>query len=265
MPPCHLILIRHGNTAGNDGGPNAPMSGWHDVPLSERGRCQAYELGRYLATEVSIEAMYSSPLNRTRETARIALGSLDEVKYCDGLREINCGDVDGMPIGEVEARYPEHWHANLRQEDDQFRWPGGESYQELRDRCLAVMRAIAAAHAGQRVLVFTHAGVISQMLGAIHRLPAARWELFRPGNASLTYVDWQSDKGDLLGFDVRSTSTASPWPDCRDTHEPRPTLHGDAAFALQSMEDAEKINGRRGERSQAPGAPLHRATPASFL
>jgi broad specificity phosphatase PhoE len=199
MPPCHLILIRHGHTAGNDSGPNAPMSGWTDVPLSARGRCQAYALGRHLAANVSFDAMYSSPLDRALETARIALGSLDEVRWCDGLREIACGDVDGMPVGEVEARYPERWHANLRQEDDHFRWPGGESYQELRDRCLATIRAIARAHGGQRVLVFTHAGVISQVLGALHHVRAARWESFRPSNASLTYVDWQGDEGELAG------------------------------------------------------------------
>jgi broad specificity phosphatase PhoE len=123
------------------------------------------------------------------------------MRWCDDLREIDCGDVDGMPVGDVEARYPERWRANLRQEDDHFRWPGGESYQELRERCLAAVRAIAGAHRGQRVMVFTHAGVISQLLGAIHGLGAARWESFRPSNASLTYIDWQGDEGELVGFD----------------------------------------------------------------
>ena len=177
------------------------MSGRTDVPLSARGRCQAHALRRYLAAGVVFDAVYSSPLARALETARIALGSAGEVRWCDGLREIDCGDVDGMPVGDVEARYPERWSANLRQEDDHFRWPGGESYQELRGRCLAAVRAIAGAHCGQRVMVFAHAGVISQILGAIHGLRPARWESFRPSNASLTRVDWQGDKGELVGFD----------------------------------------------------------------
>lgn len=201
MPPCRLILVRHGHTAGNAGGSRAPMSGWTDVPLSARGRCQASALGRYLAAGVSFDAVYSSPLERARETARIALGSLREVRRCDSLREIYCGDADGMPVGDVEARYPERWRANLRQEDDHFRWPGGESYQELRGRCLAAVRAIAGAHVGQRVMVFTHAGAISQILGALHGVRAARWESFRPSNASLTCVDWQGNQGRLVSFD----------------------------------------------------------------
>ena len=203
MPPCHLIFVRHGHTAGNDAGPNAPMSGSTDVPLSYLGRCEAHALGRRLARSIVFDALYSSPLARARETARIALGSLQRVSFHDGLREIDCGDVDGMPVGEVQARYAALWRANLQQDDDHFRWPGGESYHELRTRCLAAVGAIASTHADQRVIVVTHAGVISQVLGAVHGVCAARWELFRPGNASLTWVDWQGDQGRLIRFDDR--------------------------------------------------------------
>jgi alpha-ribazole phosphatase/probable phosphoglycerate mutase len=59
------------------------------------------------------------------------------------------------------------------------------------------------------VLVVTHAGVISQILGALRGVRPARWEPLRPGNASLTSVTWQGDGGELLRFDDREHLSAS--------------------------------------------------------
>ncbi|WP_437941705.1 histidine phosphatase family protein [Sorangium sp. So ce341] len=213
MRPCLLFLVRHGRTAGNHGGPATPMSGWTDTPLDAQGREEAEALGRRLARGPAFDAVYASPLSRALETARIAAGAWGPVRPHDGLREICCGDVDGAPIEEVRARHAALWEANLRQDDDDFRWPGGESYREFRARCLATIGAIAAAHPGQRALVVTHAGVIGQIVGALHGVPAARWEPFRPGNASLTSLSWQGERGVLLRFDDRehvSPSTRRP-------------------------------------------------------
>jgi broad specificity phosphatase PhoE len=203
MQPSLLILVRHGRTAGNGGGPATPMSGWADTPLDAQGRQEAEALGRRLAAGPAFDAVYASPLSRALETARISAGAWGPVRLLDGLREICCGDVDGVSIDEVKARHTTLWQANLRQDNDDFRWPGGESYREFRARCLATVSAISSAHPGQRVIVFTHAGVISQILGALHGIRPARWEPFRPGNASLTSVAWQGDSGVLLRFGDR--------------------------------------------------------------
>jgi alpha-ribazole phosphatase/probable phosphoglycerate mutase len=213
MQPCLLLLARHGHTSGNGDNAARPMSGWTDTPLDALGRQQAEALGRRLADGPPLDAVISSPLSRAVDTARIAASAWGPVRLHDGLREIGCGEVDGAPIGEVKARHAALWEANLRQDDDDFRWPGGESYRELRARCVAAVRSIAAARPGQRVLVVTHAGVIGQILGEMHGVPPARWEPFRPGNASLTSVSWQGDRGALLRFDDRdhlSESTRPP-------------------------------------------------------
>jgi broad specificity phosphatase PhoE len=47
----------------------------------------------------------------------------------------------------------------------------------------------------------THAGVISQIVGALHGTSAARWELWRPRNGSVTEVRWQDGRGALVFFD----------------------------------------------------------------
>jgi broad specificity phosphatase PhoE len=63
---------------------------------------------------------------------------------------------------------------------------------------MRTIAAIASAHAGQRVLIVTHAGVINQVLGSIVGQSAACWHNFRPDNASLTCVRWERGAGGVI-------------------------------------------------------------------
>jgi broad specificity phosphatase PhoE len=204
-----LVLLRHAQTDSNAAGPNPRLSGWTDVPLNAAGWQQVARLQRRFCSEAPIAALYSSPLLRARETAESIAGvSGTSPRLIDALREINCGVVDGNPIAEVKRSHRELWEKNLRQDDDDFRWPGGESYREFRDRCLRAINWIAAAHCGQRVVVVTHAGVITQILGALHGVRPARWEPFRPENTSLTELRWTAGRLALLVFNDHRHLTA---------------------------------------------------------
>lgn len=201
MTSTRLVLIRHGHTTGNGGAPVTRMSGWTDLPLSDKGWRQAELLRRRMEAGAPFAAIYSSPLQRARDTALgLCAAGLGPLRLHEGLREIHCGDADGMPLDEVQRLYPEQWAANLRQDDEDFRWPGGESYREFRERCLGAIRAIAAAHPGERVAVITHSGVITQLIGAIQGASAACWERFRADNTALTEVDWTGERGILVRF-----------------------------------------------------------------
>jgi 2,3-bisphosphoglycerate-dependent phosphoglycerate mutase len=107
------------------------------------------------------------------------------------LREVSCGALDGMPHDEVRERHPELWERNVDQRDEAFRWPGGESYREFRQRVRGVLDVIAARHAGRHGLVVTHAGVITQALGMLHGWSAARWDRARPAHAAIVEIAWQ--------------------------------------------------------------------------
>lgn len=186
------------------------MSGWTDVPLSPLGHHQTELLAAELSKQLAFAAIYTSPFRRASDTARrLSQAGLGPIRACDSLREINCGTVDGLPIESVRRDYPSWWAANLRQADEDFRWPGGESYREFRRRALSGIRWIAARHPGERVAVVTHAGIISQVVGWLHGLCAARWEPFRPGNASLTTLEWSGNGGWLVSFDQRFHLRAS--------------------------------------------------------
>jgi alpha-ribazole phosphatase/probable phosphoglycerate mutase len=203
LPAARLIFVRHGHTVANDV-EDLRVSGWTDFPLSPLGRKQAAALRRRLLLAPP-DVIYTSPLQRASATAD-ALADLASAppQLLADLREIHCGEADGRPYLEAQERFPEVWAANLRQEDESLRWPGGESYREFRDRCLDAVRRIAEAHPGERVLIVTHAGVICQVMGTIHGKSAASWDSFRPGNCSLTEIEWRGETGIVHGFDDRS-------------------------------------------------------------
>jgi alpha-ribazole phosphatase/probable phosphoglycerate mutase len=202
MRASTLVFVRHAHVADNDAAEGARLCGWFDSPLSRRGWTQVERLCARLEQAPRPAALYTSPLRRALSTAHVIGSRLGlPLRPLDLLREIHCGRLEGVPLVEVQRRYPCLWHANLRQTDDGFHWPGGESYRDFRRRILRAVVGIAAAHPGEQVMIITHAGVIGQVLGALHGIRAARWEPFRPSNASLTVVDWVDTTGQVRTFD----------------------------------------------------------------
>jgi broad specificity phosphatase PhoE len=202
MQPSRLVFVRHAHVADNDTAAGARLCGWFDAPLSQRGWAQVERLCAHLEHRRRPTALYTSPSCRALSMARVIGSRVGLVpRPLDLLREIHCGRLEGVPLVEVQRRYPFLWRANLWQADDGFRWPGGESYRDFRRRVLRAVATIAAAHPGEQVMLVTHAGVIGQVLGALHGIRAARWAAFRPSNASLTVVDWADGTGHVRTFD----------------------------------------------------------------
>jgi broad specificity phosphatase PhoE len=196
-----LVFVRHGCANGVENG-RSRLNGWTDCPLSKKGIEQAQRVALRLRNEGPFAAVYSSPLQRAMDTAQpIAASTQTPIVVCEGLREINCGELDGADVNDVERRFPSMWAANLDQTNPEFRWPGGESYREFRARCLATIASISKMHSGERAVVVTHAGVINQLVGHVLGTNAARWEPFRPRNATVTEMEWLEGAGRVLRFD----------------------------------------------------------------
>ncbi|MGE5488547.1 MAG: histidine phosphatase family protein [bacterium] len=201
LVPATLVLIRHAEIS--DGHGSGLLCGWCDPPLSALGRRQVELLAERLAREPAAVAAYTSPLERAAATAAAAPPPLRPARV-DALREIYCGELDGMDLASVEAGYPELWRRNEALNDDDFAWPGGESYRHFRTRVIGAVEALAAAHPGRRVLVFTHSGFINQTIGHIKGARPARWDLYLAGHASITEIQWAGTSGVVLRFDDRS-------------------------------------------------------------
>jgi probable phosphoglycerate mutase len=149
-----IILARHGETDWNS---ERRWQGHADQPLNEAGRAQARELAESLASR-RIDAVYSSDLERARETARIVADRIGlPVRLNPGLREVDVGDWSGRVHSEIEEADPEGFR---RWQDGGQGWNGGESYEEMGERVVATVLHLAKQHAGRTILVVTHGGSI---------------------------------------------------------------------------------------------------------
>jgi broad specificity phosphatase PhoE len=185
-----LLLTRHGETTANAA---RQFSGQTDVALTALGRRQARALGRRLGWE-RIDAAYASDLSRARETATIALQGHEVKLCCDArLRELSFGDWEGHTFDEVRSRWPDEY-LQLLTVGDGFQAPGGERYAEARERALAAVTAIVAAHPDQAVLVVAHGGILQLIL--MHALGMSSTGMYRlaTGNCGLSAVEFHGER-----------------------------------------------------------------------
>jgi probable phosphoglycerate mutase len=163
MHPTRLYLVRHGATqlTAED-----RFSGAEGVELSDEGRWQAERLGERLRQE-GITAVYTSPLSRALETARIASAPLGlPIEERDGLREIDHGHWEGLERRVVEQQFAEEYAA---WEEDPFTFApeGGESGLAVLARALPVVRDIVTHHPGEHVLVVSHKATLRLLLSSL--------------------------------------------------------------------------------------------------
>ncbi|MER7756597.1 bifunctional RNase H/acid phosphatase [Kitasatospora sp. NPDC097643] len=199
--PTTFVLLRHGET------PLTPQkrfsgSGGTDPELSERGRWQAERAAEALAARGSIQAVVASPMRRTRQTAEIVAARLGlEVRYEDGLREVDFGAWEGLTFAEVQERHP----------DDLAAWLGSakakptgstESFTTLTHRAGVARDKILARYPGKTVLVVSHVSPIKTLVrlalgappDALYRMELSAAALcavqyYADGNASLRLLN----------------------------------------------------------------------------
>lgn len=192
--PTRLLLIRHAHIDSR-----ARLCGALDVPLSARGEAQLCELMTRTPRHPPPAALYTSPLGRARQVAAALAGIWNlPPRGCAAIGEIDCGMLEGEPFETLVREHRDLWARNTAQQDDDFTWPGGESYRAFRQRLLGGLREIAAAHPGARVAIVTHAGVISQVLGTMRGRRPAVWEHDRPDPLTGTEVMWANGTPEAL-------------------------------------------------------------------
>ena len=133
-----VILVRHGETDWNK---QRRIQGRTDVELNETGRKQGEALARALQLE-SVDAIYTSPLKRARETANlIARFHKAEVVALDGLREIDAGKIDGLTYEEIKSQYGDFLNKWLK-DCTAVGPPGGSTLRELQDQVWSTFQEI---------------------------------------------------------------------------------------------------------------------------
>ena len=147
-----LYLVRHGQTELNV---QNILQGWHDSPLTARGREQA--LATRAAFEergVTFDHVYSSPLGRAQCTAELIVGEGQPVELVDDLREWHLGSLEGTSNREMPAQpwgdYPVAF--------------GGESEGQLRERMVAALSRIMTRPRHDCVLAVSHGSACQEFL-----------------------------------------------------------------------------------------------------
>jgi broad specificity phosphatase PhoE len=149
-----LLLARHGESDWNHA---KRWQGFADRPLTDRGRQQAEELADRL-DDTELDAVYSSDLQRARETAEVVARRRGlNVTTTPDLREVDVGSWSGLTRAEAEARFPDGYARWLQGGEG---WEDGETYAQLAARVVKAIQRIASGHDGGRVLVVAHGGTI---------------------------------------------------------------------------------------------------------
>ena len=184
-----IYIVRHGE-------PDFPGGVWQcigsgtDLDLSARGRRQAAEVRPFFEGH-PVTAVWSSPMLRARETARLMTGGGAEIHIHPDLREAYIGRWEGLTPEEITARYPGEWEA--RQEDMSIPPGGGEGYDDAGARFEAALRQIRAQTRGD-IAIASHLAVTCGFLCGITGTPIGRWKDFAHDYAAVNEVDFDGGR-----------------------------------------------------------------------
>jgi broad specificity phosphatase PhoE/ribonuclease HI len=189
-PPTTLILVRHGVTEHTtkklfSGG----LTG-SDPGLNDEGRVQVRATGDWLSPLAgAIDALISSPVRRTRESAEILAEILEQpVHVEDGIAEMDFGVWDGLSFAEIRERYPDEldtWLGNL-----EYAPTGGESFRTVAARVIEGRDRIIAAHAGQTVVAVSHVTPIKTLVADALGAPLDALYKMELSPASVTVISY---------------------------------------------------------------------------
>lgn len=193
-PPSTLVLlVRHGQTPTTGIKLPGRAKGLH---LSDVGKGQAEDVATRLQVMKRIDAIYSSPLERARETAQpLAKQRSLAITVDKGLNECDFGDWTGADLKDL-YKLPE-W-ATVQKYPSGFRFPNGESFSEMQTRMVSAIANIKAKHPNGVVAIFSHADTIK---AAVADALGTHLDLFQRisiSTCSVTAISYNSNGPSVL-------------------------------------------------------------------
>ena len=192
-----IILVRHGETEWNR---ESRIQGQTDSVLTAQGRAQAAAIGARLAGE-RIDVIVSSDLGRAMDTAaRIAIRCGYPVAGDRRLRERCFGAAEGTTYDEAGVRYPDAFSRQPRTDPD-YAIPGGESRREFHERVSRAFDDLAREHAGRRIVVVTHGGVLATIYRRIQGIDLATPHKVPIANAAFNEIVFDDGAWSVAAWD----------------------------------------------------------------
>jgi broad specificity phosphatase PhoE len=161
-----INTIRHASTTFGD---EHRYAGSIDVPLSERGIDEARAARRKL-NGITFDAIITSPLRRTAETARLFNGNGTPIVTNDLCVERNFGILQGLTWREAKKIRPKILFIEVGGDTHSVNPPGGEPFEEVRARAKKFRNYIFKNYRGRSVLVVSHGVFLQQFHGLLRGL-----------------------------------------------------------------------------------------------
>lgn len=240
-----LLLIRH---ATNDYVKEGRLAGrLPGVHLNAQGQREADDLARRTA-HLPIEAIYSSPLERARDTAN-ALANCHKlpVQVLDGLIEGDAGEWTGKKISELNTT--ETWNA-IQTKPIGVKLPGGESIDEVQTRMVAAIEGARKKHPDSIIAIVSHSDPLKSVVAHYLNWDLNNFQRFAINPASVTVLS-VDDKGAVL---LRSNDTGA----LPKFEKPKPEKQAKPE-ATNEQPDVEK----KDERKMAEANIVHDLNPVS--
>lgn len=158
-----LLMVRHGKCIGND----VILNGIKNPKLAEEGKRQARECAKRLES-ANIEIVYSSPLRRAFETARIIVNELDlktEIIAEERLIERDFGVLTGKPAAVIPLYAKDIIKGD--RVDYFLDTLGAESYDDVCERVRPMLKELLSKHGDKNILMVTH-GAVGQIIRAVY-------------------------------------------------------------------------------------------------
>lgn len=166
-----FYFVRHGETAWNAEG---RFSGSTDVPLSDVGRRQAHLLAERFRG-MPVAALYTSPLRRALETARVVGEALGLTSMVDArLTELSYGKWEGHTFAEIPHADPA-FYQEWERDPARLAPPGGETGVHLLERAMPFLAELAEDYPSGHVVVVCHKTVCRLLACQFLQLPLAEY------------------------------------------------------------------------------------------
>jgi probable phosphoglycerate mutase len=240
-PVTTICYVRHGSTPTTGKVLPGRARGLH---LSEAGRTEAAETASRF-DGVPVTALYTSPLERARETAAPIAKLTGRAAVVDrGLVECDFGEWTGAELAKL-AKLPE-WRAVQRYPSG-FRFPGGESFVELQGRLVETVDRFRSKHPGEIIVAVSHADCIKAVLASALGVPLDLFQRIMVGTCSTSVVAYGSTGPMVLAVNSYAPM-ARLWPTA-----PRPSTGAHPAAG-----DGTAGAAKDDEHDTADGAPHRR-------
>lgn len=177
-----LHLVRHGQTDWNR---ELRYQGQLDkTTLNQTGIAQAMGIAETLRGD-TFAALYTSPLQRARQTARILSAALNAPLHIDPrLTEVDHGAWQGRRVADIQQELPREGDPRLL-DPQNGRAPGGESLFEVYQRMADAADDYAANHPDQAVLIVSHGVSIATLICKASGIPLNQVYSLIPDNSDI--------------------------------------------------------------------------------